>query len=300
VKACFITFLFLLPLAAEATRERLIGSGAVLNSQAATTAGKIRYSDRAKGGRGLASVAQNTNQELFERMKPGDKLIVQNSTYDMNDEVVTIIDKFEDGSVRLKRPNGHLVFVRAPNLAATLSPEVECGESHGSQICKGETVFYPVRSASLALPEDEVVHIFENRSVVVKDGGGQFILDLNQVGKRSQCSPQKDSICTGVYVHAEAYRGDTKFEFEGKVEATYSNGVALVRVGALQYPIEAVALKRRVEALDPNWNETSFISNRGSRTLQDVPYSVIEELEPLDPHGISEGRTPASLPDPVY
>jgi hypothetical protein len=277
VKACiFLIILLLSPLSVEA-RQRLTGVGAVLTAEPGSAKGHIHKN------RGPASVqVADANRELFSRLNPGDRAIIQNSIHELDDEVVEIVDKFEDGQVRVKRANGKIQFVRAKNLALTLSPEVECGDSHGTKICKGDTVFYPVRISSLNLPEAEVSHIFENGAVVIRDGG-VFVFELKQVGKPSRCSPQKESTCMGDYVYASGFRDNRSFEFEGPVEKAYTNGVVIVRVNGLwRYPIDVHATKRRIASTAPDELSPAVITTHGTRG-KDLPYPITPEIEPLDP-----------------
>jgi hypothetical protein len=263
---------------AGAAGNRIHGPGNTLTSTASTAAGRVR-----NRGRGLASVVQSENKDLFEKVKPGDYMLVQNSTYDFNDEVLQVTDLIEDGSLRLRRPNGQMVFVRARNLSTTLSPEVPCGMSHGTKICKGDRVFVPMRSASLGLPEAPVEFVFANGSVVVKDGG-RFVLDLSQVGKRVRCSPEREDICVGDYVFAEAYKADARFDFDGVVENPYTNGVVVVKVGSMRYPIDVSALKKRIATLDTKEEATGPIAPAGSRAPASLEETTVTpELEPLNP-----------------
>lgn len=216
-------------------------------------------------------------------------MIIQNSTQELDDEVVVVTDVFDDGSVRIKRQNGSTNFVNAKNLAATLSPEVGCGDSHGEQICKGDMIFYPVRTSSMEIPEAKAAFIFKNGSVVVRDGG-EFVFELKQVGKARACSPQRESICVGDYVYAESFREDQKFPFEGPVEKIYTHGVVIVRVNdRWRYPIDVAAVKERIATDNPLLLDPAVITTRGSRG-KELPYNVMPELEPLDPNKADNAR----------
>jgi len=268
------------PATADANSMRIRGSGSALTANPATSAGRAYQ-------RAPASVAAlnraEENKKLFSEMKPGDVFIIQNSVHELDDEVVIATDIFEDGTVRVKRSNGRRAFVKASNLASTLSPEVECGESHDVKVCKGDRVFYPVRTASLDVPEAPITHIFANGSILIRDGG-EFIFDLKQVGKPLDCSPQREGICTGDYVFAEGFREDRKFNFEGPIEKAYTHGIVLVKVNGLwRYPIDVKAVKKRIASENPNDLGPNVISTRGSRA-KDLPFTVIPEVEPLDPN----------------
>lgn len=238
------------------------------------------------GERKLASQMQEkkeANKAVFEQAKPGDVFILQNSIQGWNNEVVSVVDKFSDGTIRVKLENGSLAVIRGSNLAEMLSPEVSCGDSHGVQICKGDSVFYPVRTSSLLLPEGPVAKVFKNGTVVVKDGA-DFYLDLDQVGKSVNCSPQKESICTGDYVLADAYKDTEKFSFEGPVEKVYTNGIAIVKVdNNWRYPIQATALVKRVASLDGASNPAVITSREGfTKKAQPIqsPISRTQEIVP--------------------
>lgn len=202
--------------------------------------------------RALASIDQDlkeANKAMFEKIIVGENFIIQNSIEGWQDEVVSVVDKFEDKSIRVKFQNGKTAFIKGYNLARTLSPEVSCGQSHGVEICKDDEVFHPIRSTSLQLPEGKVMKIFQNGTVVVRDGA-DFYLTLDQVGKPVTCSPQKESICEGDYVIADAYKDVEKFTLEGPVERIYTNGVAVVKMDNYwRFPIQSTALMKRISSL---------------------------------------------------
>jgi hypothetical protein len=279
VKACLTSMLLLFLAAPAGAAERMHSAAATFTARPKTSAGMAIH----RGPASEQSFAQAVaNKKLFSAAKPGDRFIVQNSVHELDDEVVVVQDVFEDGSLRVKRGNGKRAFVRAQNLAATLSPEIDCGDSFGEKICRGDVVFYPVRSSSLEIPKAKVTYVFANGSVVVQDGA-EFVFNLPQVGKLAKCSPQRESICVGDYVYAESFRKDEKFTFEGDVEEAYTNGVVLVKVnGRWRYPIDVTAVKERIATDNPIFNSGAVITTRTSRSKEAVPVSP--ELEPNDPN----------------
>ncbi len=261
MKACFFLLLALLGLNAQAQEAFRVDSG-ILQKYPTSWFGRAPV-------RGIASYQEKEieaeNKALFEKLKPSSVVIIKNSLHEYEDHVAKIVDKFEDGSVRLLLPSGKKAIVKSKNLSFTLSPEVDCGKSFEANICKGDKVFYPSVSTSLHIPEAPVKHVFENGAVVVQDGAAIFVLDLQQVGKATQCSPQKESLCKGDYVLAEGYRNNERFDFEGVVEETYTHGIGLVRSqGLWLFPIDVDALKERTETESAENNPdviTSTISN---------------------------------------
>ncbi len=278
MKACLLLLLALFCLEAQATDRYRVDS-ATLHKDPTTWFGRAPV-------RNLASYPDKEleaqNKALFEKLKPGSKVIITNSLNEFEDNIARIVDKFEDGSVRVELANGKRYKIRGKNLSLTASPEVKCGKSFETEICKGDKVFYPSVSTSLYIPEAPVEHIFENGAVVVKDGAATFILDLQQVGKKVECSPQKMSLCKGDYVMAEGYRNNARFDFEGTVEEAYTHGKVLVKSdGFWLFPIDVEAVSERTETELAEKNP-AVITSSGSRVKQ-IPYRVTEEIEPAIP-----------------
>ncbi|MGE3263553.1 MAG: hypothetical protein AB7K68_17385 [Bacteriovoracia bacterium] len=231
--------------------------------------------------RRLASVGKSSsNEEVFGKLTVGTRAITQNSFGSWNNEVVKVIEVFDDNSVRLKFDNGRTPIVKFKNLSKNLSPAAPCGHSHGAEICKGDRVLYPLASASLMIPEAEVIEVFENNQALLRDGT-DFQANLEQVGKATDCSPQKPSICQGSYVLAEGFNNGARHVFEGTVEKAYTHGPVLVRVSpTLLIPIDATAVKKRVAA-EASVEDPAVLSNHGFHGKPS--YTVMPELEPLDP-----------------
>jgi hypothetical protein len=216
------------------------------------------------------------NRALFDRLRIGDTVVIQNSFPGWEDELAEVTEKYEDGQVNIRLRNGKTGSIPLKRLASTLSPETSdgCGLSHGTRLCKGDKVLYPARSATLELPEVPVRHVFENGTVVVNDGA-DFILDLPQVGKAVVCSPQKESICEGDFVKAEGYKLDQPVSFSGPVEKAYTHGVVMVRSGQWRFPIDVMGVSERTAG--------------GGRAPASLPSpdggakaKVSPEIEPLD------------------
>jgi hypothetical protein len=240
---------------------------------------------------------QQANKDLFSSSKVGDHFIIQNSLSDWQDEVVRLTDKFEDGRIKVELRSGRRAFVSERNLARTLSPELSCADSLGTQICQGDRVTYPSRASSMEIPDGEVLRIFANGSVLVKDGVN-FIVPLRQVGKRTECSPQKPSLCVGDYVVAEAYRLDRRFDLEGPVRAIGSDGTAYVESdGVFLFPVHVNGLRERIASLDGEVSP-AVIQSRSGR--EKVPFRVMGEIESADDRAsfqIDSGST--ALPPPI-
>jgi hypothetical protein len=287
MKPCFLLLALALSLPAHAGERNEAWAGNILGANPRVPV---------VGQRQLASqeiAKRDANKAVFEAAKPGDVYIVQNSIRGWEDRIVKIVDKFEDGSVRVEFEQeigegssrnlatvagGERALIRGYNLASTLSPEVGCAESHGVEICKGDQVFYPIRNTSLQLPEAPVRKVFQNGTVVVRDGA-DFVLDKEDLGKSVDCSPAKESICKGDYVIADAYKDTENFGFEGSVERCYTNGICVVKVdGRWRFPIEAKALKERVASLD-GANNPAVITSRGEYRQKEDP-----KEEPLGAH----------------
>jgi hypothetical protein len=276
VKAClFLTLGLLLSAGAEAA-ERLENSALLATPE------------QAGPGRKPASIssprdAAAKNRALFERLKPGHTVIIQNSYPGWEDQVAEVTEKYDDGSVRIRLRNGKMGSIKATQLADSLSPEVQsgCGTSHGVKVCKGEKVYYPARSTSLEIPEAPISHIFENGTLTVTDGA-EFVLDWKQVGKAVQCSPQKETICVGDHVHADGFKKDQAVSFEGDVERAYSHGVVIVRTDDLwRFPIDVSALKKRIAVIEPG---PAVITERAPVKRLPANVKVAPEIEPLDLH----------------
>jgi len=220
------------------------------------------------------------NRAVFERLNPGSYAIIQNSVEEWNDKLVEVVDKFEDGSVRVKLvETGDKAFIRRSNLATSLSPSTKCKVSHKTEICVGDEVFYPNQAVTIGIPEGRLEHIFDNGKVVVRDGILR-VYDAREVGKRVNCSPQKETICLNDYVLGNGYRGSTPFTFEGPVERAYSNGIVVVRSSAFwRFPIDVSAVVERIATTE---NEVSgaVISSREVR--EKVPAKITPELEPVE------------------
>jgi hypothetical protein len=160
---------------------------------------------------------QASNEEVFRLLKVGSVALTQNSYGSWNNEVVRVVEVFDDQSVRIKYPDGRSPLVKFKNLAKNLSPPGLCVSSHGAEICQGDHVLYPLPSASLLIPEAEVRYAFRNGRVLLRDGD-DFLLDGSQVGKSVDCSPQKSTICVHDHVLAEGYKDGARHVFEGTIE----------------------------------------------------------------------------------
>lgn len=238
---------------------------------------------------------------IEERLGLGAKAIIQNSVPEWNDEVVTVVEIFADGSRRLKRENGEKVLVRRKNLERTLSPRsmTGCGDSHGTMICEGQMVFYPTRSTTLGIPEAKVKVVFDNGRTIINDGFDQPI-SLKEIGVEMECSPQKQSICRNAYVIGDGYSKGRHLEIEGPIEKIYSNGIVVVRASSFwKYPIDVKAVTERVAATDndiKNYqgvnNGAVIMSSSAAASVKRDPATAVKatvtrEVEPNDP-GIAD------------
>lgn len=240
--------------------------------------------------RRLASLKQErpkplTNDEALKLLPLGAIAMVQNSFKGWNNEIVTVIEHIEGGSVRVRMANGREPEVKFRNLARNLSPEVKCGKSGEVEVCKGEKVFYPSMSASLNLPEGEVIKVFHNNLAVIRDGG-DMLVDLHRVGKSVECSPQKPNICVDKHVYADVYYDGGRHSFEGNVERAYSHGPVLIRQGVHLYPIDASAVRERLSRLE---DDSAAITGRDFEPKVAPTHApgggrVQPELEPGNPN----------------
>jgi hypothetical protein len=232
-----------------------------------------------KGRRPAVAEQTDPNQDLCKRVKVGGFAIIQNSVEEWNDEVVQITDLFEDCSMRVKLKDGSRAFIRRANLATSLALATPCADSHGTQLCVGDEVYYPMQAVTIGIPEGKLEGVFENGRVVVRDGLAR-VFDAGQVGKRVKCSPQKESICVDDYVLGNGYRQNTPFAFEGPVERVYSHGVVVVRSSAFwRFPIDVSAVVKRV-ATTENEVPGGVISSR--EVAEKVPARITPEVEPRD------------------
>lgn len=257
-------------------------------------------------GRFPASVASRKEKqriqaaELDEKLRVGTYAIVRNSVMDWNDQVVRISARYEDGARQILLDDGRLARVSFENLV-TLSPETErCCKSNGAEICKGEKVYHPLASVSLGTPEGKVEKIFENCSMVVRDGL-DYVYRSSQLAKAVDCSPQKDSVCVGKIVYVEGYKDGKRYEFEGPVELVLTNGLVLVKNGLWLMPTEAAAATVQTESLfgvtEQNKAGMVVTSRDGQRKLF-VPTQ--QELEPYfdSRRFVPTVRSPASVVPP--
>lgn len=226
---------------------------------------------------------KDPNQEVFQRLRAGSFAIIQNSVEEWNDQIVQVTDLFEDGSVRVRLSDGASAFIRKSNIATSLSPAISCVNSHGTDICVGEKVYYPYQAVTIGIPEGKVEGVFENGRVAVRDGLLRTY-DAGQVGKRVKCSPQKENICVDKYVLGNGYRQNTPFTFEGPVERVYSHGVVVVRSSAFwRFPIDVSAVVERI-ATTENEVTGAVISSR--EVADKVPARVTPEVEPRDANSL--------------
>lgn len=318
MKACLALAALLLAATPALGADSFLRSRSSVLSVAPTTSlGQVEWADhnRYNGGgnnaptRGPASSSQMSrnakNRAMCEKIEPGQRYMIKNSVHDWDDRVVTVVDKFDDcsvrvrvekdtttevGSRRLGSPDrSDTAFVRFKNLAASLAPEVDCVKSHGVDICKNDFVFYPARTSSMELPEAPVRYAFAHGVVVVRDGAN-FVLDADQVGKSVACSPQKESVCVGDYVYAEGFRVDRHFNFEGPVRKAYTHGVVVVEADKLwKFPIDVSAVKKRIASQD-GIDDPAVISTRNSRG-KDLPFNVTPEIEPFEPNEADRVRS---------
>ncbi|MGZ3695713.1 MAG: hypothetical protein ACXWQO_16560 [Bdellovibrionota bacterium] len=192
-----------------------------------------------------------------------------------------VVEIFDDKSVRVKFDNGRKPIVRFANISKNLSPAVRCGNSHGFEICKGDRVLYPLGSASLMIPEAEVLAAFKNNRALLRDGT-DFQIDLEKVGKEVDCSPQKPTICKDAHVMAEGYNDGSRHVLEGTIEKAYTHGPVLVRISPTTLiPIDASAVKKRIAA-EAVIDDPAVLSNHGFHGKPS--YTTLPELEPLDPN----------------
>ena len=272
-----LTTLLLAPGPAEG-RAYVEAKSSLLPLRPVTEAGRVEYGLRRRAPASVSSLERNAqNRQLCEKMRPGQVFMIKNSVHDFDDRIVTVADRYEDCSVRVKLENGQKAYVRFQNLSQTLAPEVDCVPSHGTLVCKGDQVFYPARTSSMEIPEAPIEKAFAHGVVVVRDGA-DFVLNADQVGKPATCAPGKENICLGKYVHAEAFKVDRKFDFEGKVARVYTNDVAVVETGLFKYPIAVAALKERI-ATDEADFDPSVITRRNSMGMK-TPFNVMPTIEP--------------------
>lgn len=241
-----------------------------------------------KKGRFPASVElikteqETERKELDEKLKVGSYAIIRNSTGDWNDEVVRITARYEDGGRKVELTDGRTGLIRFENLN-TLSPETnKCCKSHGVNICPNEKVYHPLPTTSIGTPLGTVRRMFENCSLVVRDGL-DFIYDVRQVGKPVDCSPQKESVCVGKTVFVEAYRNGKRFAFEGPVDQVFTNGVVIIRSGLWQMPVDATTVRVQTEtlySLPDEKRDGAVVTSRDGQRKIFVP--TREEIEPFD------------------
>ncbi|HEY8279192.1 MAG TPA: hypothetical protein VIH99_06200 [Bdellovibrionota bacterium] len=226
---------------------------------------------------------EKKNKELNDKLKLGTYAIIRGSVMDWNDKVVKITARYENGDRQVQLDDGKFARVKFENLH-TLSPETpRCCRSNGTDICTGQSVWHPVPSSSIGVPEGKVVRLFENCSAVVHDGI-DFVYQAKQLGKPVDCSPQKESVCVGKQVYVQAYRDGHPFEFEGPVAHVYTNGTVLIWTGVLLLPIDATAVKVRTESLSlgrqPEDMSGAMITSRDGQAK--IPVRTMPELEPYD------------------
>lgn len=220
------------------------------------------------------------NRTVFEKLAPGSFAVIQNSVDAWEDQLVQVVDKFEDGSLRVRLvESGEKAFIRSSNVATSLSPAAKCIVSHKTELCVGDQVFYPNQAITLGIPEGKLEHIFENGVVFVRDGGLR-VYHAKEVGKSVNCSPKKETICVNDYVLGNGYRGTSSYTFEGPVERAYSNGIVVVRSSAFwRFPVDVSSVVERI-ATTENEVDGSVISSREVR--EKVPAKITPELEPVE------------------
>lgn len=238
------------------------------------------------------SKSSSASESIENKLQLNDIAMIQNSTSEWNDEVVKVVEIYADGSRRVLRQNGEKVLVRKKNLAASLSPRSRtgCGPSHGTEICEGNSVFYPAHGTTLGIPEAKVKHVFENKRVVLTDGVDQPF-SLNEIGVEVKCSPQKPSVCENTYVLGDGLRGGNRYTFEGPVEKVFSNGIVVVKSSAFwKFPIDVKAVNERVAATDSDiQNSGAVIMNRsgGAELKRDPASSVkVPVTRMLEPYNV--------------
>ncbi len=228
-----------------------------------------------------AAEAENSN-DLDKNLAVGTYAIIRNSVEDWNNQIVRVVARFEDGSRKVQLDNGKVARIQFNSLH-TLSPETsKCCKSHGVDLCKNDKVYHPVPSTSIGIPLGNVRRVFENCTMLVRDGL-DFIYDSTQVGKAVDCSPQKESVCVGKIVYVEAFRNGRRYEFEGPVAQVFTNGTVLVRTGLWLMPVDAVTVKVQTDSLYsiPTEETTgAIISSRDGQRKIFVP--TYPEIEPYD------------------
>lgn len=215
-------------------------------------------------------------KRLDEVLKVGTYAIIQKTVDEWNDEVVKVVARYEDGRRKVQRPNGGYLFVE-PNNLHTLSPEsTACCSSKGTEICNGDTVYHPQISSSIGLPEGKVLRTFENCNMVVRDGI-EYIYEAAQLGKPTQCSPQKQNVCVGHVGYVQGYRNGNRYTFEGKVTNVYTDGTVLVENGFSLMPVDASSVRMLTESV-----AEAGASSRSPASLGGKPEVDYPALEPFD------------------
>ena len=203
----------------------------------------------------------------------GQFAIIQNSTDSWTDQVVQISDVFEDGSVRVRLSDGTKAFIRSDTILKTLAPDITCVDSHGTKICNGDKVYYPLHAASVAVPEAKVEHLFSNGKVEVL-AGLHHVFNMDEIGKETACSPQKITICKGDYVVANGYKESRPFTFEGTVDKAYSNGIVLVASSYFwRLPVNVSGVIKRTETNDSQTTGAIIVNNNVGKALGGTPYT---------------------------
>ena len=227
-------------------------------------------------------------KELEPRLKVGSYAIIRDSVDDWNDQVVKITARYDDGSRQVQLDNGSFARVKYENLL-TLSPETDqCCRSNDLDFCKNDTVWHPLPTASIGVPQGKIIRIFENCSAVVRDGL-DYVYQMRQLGKSVDCAPQKDTVCVGKVVYVEGYRNGKRYQLEGPVTQVFSNGTILVKTGLWLLPTDARTAIVQTDALKQPSNRSPasavLINRDGQRS---IPVPVYPEIEPYDAHDAQE------------
>jgi hypothetical protein len=142
-----------------------------------------------------------------------------------------------------------------------------------------------------------VIREFENCTAVVRDGL-EYIYDVSQLGKETECSPQKESVCTGKIVYAEGYRNGQRYDFEGPVSKVYTNGIVLLQTGLWMLPIDATALKVQTESILTDLQQLEASVVAGGEERRSLPVKTMRELEPANPETAEKVRARRGLASP--
>lgn len=199
--------------------------------------------------------------------KAGHSYLIQNSRPELNDQIVTIDEVYDDGAL-IFTFNFQKYRVSKSDRKKILYPEANCIKSEKTELCKGDLATYMHNDMKIGVFEWPIEKVFVNGKVLI-DG---ILVDESIVKKKlEKCSDIRPEYCLGDKVICT--NPNVCGAVEGEIEGVYSDGQVRVRENFFfRKSVNVKGLAKRIESSkDVSSNrDPKHSSGTGNGNAQDV------------------------------